>query len=271
MRNSISPQRPNFQTLKLVFHGHLPFASMVTLLMSSLLFQCGFDVEDPTPPSPPVWVEKSLPEEWPERGIDAHESGGIYLEWEPSPDGDVIAYNIYRTTWYHVNDSLGDYDMLSSLNIDTTPELKYVDNAVNNGTTYYYKLKSMGGTNNLGDFSESSVYSLLPKLEFSSMSPNGTNSTLGSERLLSWSYGYHIEMEDYCLTVLTEENEYVTRKRLLSSNYVGGAQSWQIPIEILLDSGQVYRWRVDIGARYMDGRETAGSESHWATFLYLGE
>jgi hypothetical protein len=42
--------------------------TMFFLIVLIVLIGCGFDVEDPTPPSPPMWVEKSLLEEWPERG-----------------------------------------------------------------------------------------------------------------------------------------------------------------------------------------------------------
>jgi hypothetical protein len=232
---------------------------------------CGFDIEDPTPPSSPVWVEKSLPEEWPERGIDAHESGGIYLEWEPSLGEDIVAYNIYRASWCDVNDSLGDYDLIVSLELNSIPKLEYIDREANAWTKYYYKLKSQDGADNLSDDSDSLAYSLLPALPASSMSPNGTSETLEFERLLSWRYNYRIAMENYCLTILSEENEFVTRVLLSPGNYVGWDESWQIPAVILLESGQVYFWRIDTGAGYVDDLETAGSESQWASFVYRGE
>ena len=65
---------PKWARMTFWFRVHLTFS------LSLLTIQCGLNIEDSTPPSPPVWVQKSLPEEWPEPGIDAHESGGIFLE-----------------------------------------------------------------------------------------------------------------------------------------------------------------------------------------------
>ena len=102
---------------------------LLTFNFAFLISACGLDVEDPTPPSPPVWVQKSLPEEWPEQGIDAHESDGIYLEWEPNPDEDITAYRIHRATLYAINDSLGDYGLLTTLELESTPRLEYIKSA----------------------------------------------------------------------------------------------------------------------------------------------
>jgi hypothetical protein len=239
--------------------------------LSFIIIGCGLDIEDPTPPSPPVWSQKSTPGEWPERGIDAHESGGIYLEWESSPDEDILAYNIYRAIWYDVNDSLGDYDLITRLELVSTPELNYIDKVAYQSIRYFYKLKSQDASENYSEYSDSLIYSLLHAIRSSSMNPNGIIDTLGADRLLSWTYRYSTEMEDYSITVLTEQSEAVTRVRLSPGNYIGRSESWQIPAEIELDPDHVYKWRIDAGARYVDGNETAGSESQWATFLYVGE
>ena len=246
-------------------------AMLLTFNFTLLISSCGLDVEDPTPPLPPIWVEKSLPEEWPEKGIDAHESGGIYLEWKPNIEEDIVAYNIYRATWFDVNDSLGDYDLIVSVELESIPELEYIDNGANAMTKYYYKLKAQDGADNLSVDSDSLVYSLHPALPASTMSPNGISDTLDAERLLSWRYNYRIAMEDYCLTILSEENEFITRILLSPSNYVGWDESWQIPAVILLEPDQVYFWRIDTGAGYVDDMETAGSESQWASFVYRGK
>ena len=44
-----------------------------------------------------------------------------------------------------------------------------------------------------------------------------------------------------------------------------------LQIQLTLDSGEVYQWRVDAIGRYVNGLETAGSESQWVPFLYVGE
>ena len=55
-------------------------------------------------PSPPVWAEKSRPEDLDERGIDAHNINLIYpdnnsikLIWHPNLAEDIWKYHLYRT------------------------------------------------------------------------------------------------------------------------------------------------------------------------------
>jgi len=251
-----------------------PKSWLATLLIfnfSFIILQCGLDVEDPTPPSPPIWVQKSLPEEWPERGIDAHESGGIYLEWESNLDEDIVAYNIYRATWYDVNDSLGDFDLLAHQAIDAINKLEYVDRVAVPRTQYFYQISSEDASGNMSDFSDSLSYSLMPHLNSELMNPNGQTIQLGGNRMLSWVYSYGIEMEEYNITILAEDDELVLRTVVLPGNYIGGTESWQIPESVSLESGQMYQWRIDTGAQYVGEHETAGSESAWATFLYAGD
>ena len=237
---------------------------------SLLIFNCGFDVEDPTPPSPPVWVQKSLPEEWPERGIDAHESGGIYLEWEQNPEADVFAYNVYRATWYDVIDSLGEYDLIKRLETDKVRWSEYIDREINLRIKYVYKLKAENVAGNLSQYSDSLHYSLLPNIRYELMVPNGLTDPLPNVGLC-WGYTTTIEMEDYCITVLNAENEVIVRSIVAPGNYTGGLEFWDIPDDLIFNDGETYKWRIDTGAKYIDNRETAGSESPWATFLYVGE
>ena len=242
-----------------------------TFNFSLLIFHCGLDIEDPTPPSPPIWVQKSLPEEWPERGIDAHEEGGISLEWKASPEDDVIAYSIYRATYYDVNDSLGNFSILTHMEIDALYALTYIDKNVAKNIPYYYKICAVGSSGNKSDYSDSLSYTSLKIINPHSMVPNGQSVSLPQDRKLLWRNYCLNEMEDYCITVLTQENELVTRTLLQPTDYFMGEEYFQIPAESILDSGGIYRWRVDVGAQYVDNRETSGSESSWATFLYAGD
>ena len=113
--------------------------TLLTINLSLLTIQCGLDIEDPTPPSSPVWVQKSLPEEWPERGIDAHESGGIYLEWEPNPEENIASYWLFIARYFPENDSLGEYETLWS-NIPES-QINFLHSEAAARITYYYKLK----------------------------------------------------------------------------------------------------------------------------------
>jgi hypothetical protein len=243
----------------------------ITLSFISLSFTgCGLDIEDPSPPPPPVWVQKSLPEEWPERGIDAHESGGIYLEWELNPDEDIAGYFLYRATWYDVNDSLGEFDLIAHLETESLAEGEYIDRQIVTRIRYFYKIKSQDLSDNISEFSDSLSFSLLPEIKIWSMSPNGLADLLGTARELKWRTTTDIETEDYCITLLREDNDFIARDVVSPGNYIGGLESYQISINIGLVANQIYKWRIDTGAIYMDGRETVGSESSWATFLYAG-
>jgi hypothetical protein len=244
--------------------------ALLTFNFALLISACGLDIEDPTPPSPPVWIQKSLPEEWPERGIDAHESGGIYLEWEQNQNEDIVAYLVYRAENFQENDSLGDYELLIRLDSESGTTFEYLDRSVSPRIDYYYKLKSEDPSDNQSTFSDSLRYSLLPSLPASMMTPNGSRDKLSITRQLSWNYNYHIEMEDYCLTILGQNDEYIIRTVFSPTSYTYDDEVWYIPESVDLEVDQVYKWRIDTGAKYVNDYETAGSESPWATFLYIG-
>jgi hypothetical protein len=245
-------------------------AILLTFIFTLLISSCGFDVEDPTPPSPPVWVQKSLPDEWPERGIDAHESCGIYLEWESNPDVDVATYLIYRAEQFSTNDSLGDFVVLDQIENDRGNRLIYIDANVNFRVKYHYKIKAIDLANNTSEYSTSISYLLLPQINLGGMIPNGIHETLNTERRLQWQYSYGLEMENYCLTILNQKDEYITRIILTPDDYVNGNESWRIPQTITLKTNQLYKWRIDVGSNYVNEFETAASESPWAIFLYIG-
>lgn len=236
-----------------------------------LLASCpGVNVEDPTPPSKPEWVQKSLPEEWPERGIDAHESGGIYLEWQANFDEDIVAYTIYKTVYYEAKDSLGDYSVLARLGINSYPDPEYIDGFVDVNTIYYYKIMAEDATGNTSELSEAVSYKLLLQIKNEFMTPSGQSTPLGSSRQLTWFTLTQIDLEDYHITLLSQENEFLSRVWKQPGSYTGDPESWQIPEDIILEPGSIYKWKIDVGAKYIDERETEGSESPWAYFIYTG-
>ena len=102
-----------------------------------------------------------------------------------------------------------------------------------------------------------------------SMTPNGQSVTLGEDRILKWYPRYSIEMERYVITLLNDENILESRVELVPSTYIPDYESWQIPSQLALDSGKVYKWRIETAGEFFEGYETAGSESPWATFLYI--
>ncbi|MCF7826922.1 MAG: hypothetical protein K9M55_06330 [Candidatus Marinimicrobia bacterium] len=238
-------------------------------VVSFLILSCGLDVEDSTQLSPPVWVQKSLPEEWPERGIDAHESGGIFLEWLPNPsDENVQSYLIFRTEYFDAQDSLGDYELLSILDMRTDDITEYIDRTNNVNRRYYYVIIAENDAGNQSTFSDTLSYIRFGAITAVSLQPNGVDIMLPQDRKVQWTYEDDVALENYTLTILNGENDLILRRQLTPGNYIGGIEYFTIPDTILLLSGDIYKWRVDMGAQYVDGRETAGSESAWATFLY---
>ena len=258
--------RPICVRMKLVFQYFLAFH------FSFFIFQsCGLDVEDPVPPSPPRWVQKSLPEEWPERGIDAHESGGIYLEWEPNLEEEIVAYNIYRATWNEILNDYSNFKLLTRISLESAKSLEYIDTDTQAYILYSYIINSENDAQNMSEYSDSINYSLLPQISDWPMTPNNVLQALNTSRTLTWTFFYGIEMQDYCLTILDDRNNLISSVVFMPGNYEGGYEHWQIPLNIELDYGTVYYWRIDSGANYLDGRETTGSESAWASFIYMGE
>ena len=227
------------------------------------------DIEDPTPPSQPVWVQKSLPEVWPERGIDAHESGGINLEWQFNGGDEVASYCIYRAEYDDLIDSLSDYILVENVEVENLEDFSFVDQNIVIGKKYYYKLCSIDIANNRSIFSDSIQYKSTPKVDRSTLSPNSTITALAKTRGLSWNSYYHMEMTNYIITVIKPPSRVVTRSLFYPASYIG-RETWIIPDSVTLDSGQVYLWRVDTGDEYINDVETAGSESDWASFLYIG-
>jgi hypothetical protein len=246
--------------------------ALLTFNLSLLTIQsCGLDIEDPTPPSPPQWVQKSLPEEWPERGIDAHESGGIFLEWEDDINDDIIAYKIYRATQYEINDSLSAYSLICRIETESSPRAEYRDETADLMRKYFYKIKAEDVSGNLSEFSDSVSFTILSPIELSRMTPNGITMELNIDRSLSWYYVTSTEMEDYILSIITLGKEPIIRTSFQPGNYVGGREYWHIPSDIKFQNGRVYQWRIDTGADYRNGIEKRASESPWAVFLYSGE
>jgi hypothetical protein len=279
---SLLSQPTSFFPLNNNLHGQFLFSrfrrmnfytfDLLIISFSLIIINCGLDIEDPTPPPAPEWVHKSLPEEWPESGIDAHESGGIFLEWSTSRAQDIATYIIYRAEFLDVNDSLSDYIELLRIVAGNTSGYSHIDATVSTLIKYYYKLRVEDSSGNLSSFSDSIGFSLLPQISLATMSPNGLSDTLGADQLLKWEYTFSdkIVVEIYCLTVTDQNNYIIFREVFNPGNYVDGLETRKVLTNNILVPGQIYKWRIDTGAIYKDGLETAASESEWASFLFSG-
>jgi hypothetical protein len=247
------------------------FGLLLIFNFAFLISACGIDVEDPTPPSPPVWVQKSLPEEWPERGIDAHESGGIFLEWEPNPIEDyVTSYLLHRAEYFEFEDSLGNFEILSTLMPESSSVSAYIDRSATVNTRYHYVLIAEDRSENQSTPSDTLSYMRLTAIHSASMLPNDLSVALATDRKLHWSYSYTVAMENYTMTILGADNGLILRCELTPGNFVGGEEYFTVSDTIHLENSIIYKWRVDMGGRYVDDCETVGSESPWAVFLFSG-
>ena len=149
--------------------------------------------------------------------------------------------------------------------------MEYIDTHSAIRAKYYYRLQAVDRADNLSAFSDSLMYSLLPQLYLGEMTPNGTSDELNPDRYLTWRYIHSIEMEDYCLTILGQNDEYIIRTVFSPTSYTYDDEVWYIPESVDLEVDQVYKWRIDTCANYVNGIENAGSESLWATFRFIDD
>lgn len=201
-------------------------------------------------------------------GIDANEFRGIYLEWESNHERDIIAYIIYRAQYIELNDSIGDFNLLAELKTESYPITGYVDHQSMPNVGYYYKIKCENASGILSDYSDHIYYCNLIAIRTDTLFPNGRTIILPPDRSLTWYYTTRLDMENYCVTVTTESDSLIVRQLFQPQNFVGAWESWQLPDHIDLREGKVYKWRIDVGAKYIDDRETSGAESSWARFLF---
>ena len=242
---------------------------LLTFNLSFLVIHsCGLDVEDPTSPSPPVWVKKSLPEEWPERGIDAHESGGIYLAWYPNSGSENIQeYHVYRAEHNEYDNAVSEFELISTQPASGHESQSYRDASAQPNIKLLYYLVAQDNAENTGATSDTLFYTLLRAVSAESMVPNSIDETLSSNRELRWTYNYNVAMENYVLTLLHgADRELVLRCEVQPSDYISGYESFIISDTISVLPGVPYYWRVDLSAKMVGGVESVGSESEWAVF-----
>jgi hypothetical protein len=249
---------------------HLSLGLLLAYNFSLMLSSCGLDIEDPKPPSIPIWVQKSLPEEWPERGIDSHESGGILLEWRQPDNESIDRYEMFRAIDYEETDSLEIYELVAQVDAEIIDTQSYLDQTAELRKRYLYRIKAINNSERESSISEAISYKLLPRITRTKMIPDGVSELLDNDRKLMWWYNFQIEMEDYTLTIISNSNELMYRTRVYPSSYVGDRESLNIPSSVQLSIGQIYKWRIDLGADYLLNVETTGSESEWAYFIYMG-
>jgi hypothetical protein len=245
--------------LQLLFIFHFSF----------FIFHCGFDVEDSTPPETPIWIPKSLPEQWPESGIDPIEISGIRVEWFGNGNDNVEKYKLYRAEYFSENDSSGDFLRIAIIQNSGDESFYHIDADAKAFRTYHYYLISINDQDKKSMHSDTLTYTILPSIQLVTMIPNQRETPLRESRELSWRYIYLVEVQDYTVTIIDEFGHLISRHIFPPTNYIGRQEWWPIPDSVMLIHNQHYSWRIDLGADYMAGVEYRGAESGWANFLYI--
>lgn len=194
----------------------------------------------------------------------------MFLKWEPHLNENIVAYVLFVAQYYQINDSLGEYGILKRTAFESMNRHTYIYSEVDTRSKYYYKIKAEDTPGNLGAFPDSTGYTLLPGLRPDLMNLNGITDTLHSKRQLHLNFPYEIDLEDYCLTIHSQSQESVTRSQWNPMNYIIGGEFWSIPDSLILTPNQIYKWHLDTGAGYMNGKESIGSESSWAIYIFSG-
>ena len=110
---------------------------LLAMLTMAILAGCGGspsdsgDEGDTTPPSVPEGIEGTSGDEM------------IELIWEANSEDDLAGYNLYRS-----EESFSDVSDMSPVNRFLISDIKFTDENLQNGITYYYRLTAMDENNN---------------------------------------------------------------------------------------------------------------------------
>ena len=119
----------------------------------------------------------------------------VELDWDDNPEEDIDSYKIYRSTSYD-----GPYSL-----IDVVLRSAYIDHNVENGVTYYYRIRAKDRNGNLSSYSK--IVSVTPNpidvVFWVDVSESGINNIQkvylagNSEKMGFWGIiSPHLEMQD---------------------------------------------------------------------------
>jgi hypothetical protein len=248
------------------------FRKTILALILFSIGNCGIDVEDAEAPEAPLWVKKSAPIDWPERGIDAHEGGQIFLQWNASRDEDVGEYLLYRSLSDSKKDTLKHTALIANIESNSMEIYSYLDNEINELDYYAYWLIALNDAGNRSMNSDTLYYSVMPSIYYDTMIPNSLSLPVIPPIQFSWNPGYWVEMliQDFTITIIREDGVMIIRERFAPSNYVSHVETWVLPNTFDLEPS-LYHWRIDVASDYHGDVEAQGGESEWAAFRVPGE
>jgi len=198
---------------------------MLKKIIASLfifLISCSEDVKHP---SPPIWAEKSRPEDLDERGIDAHNINLIYLnnnsiklEWHPNPEEDIWRYYLYRTDVVDEENKPIDFSIILTTENDTL----FYDEVASHYIEYYYYLKAENFDGIKSVTSDTISYELLKKPQAIS----GSDSVYYQQLQFQWiddQYPSHIPSY-YTIKVENESGQGIWGCLFLNPNFLNNGE-----------------------------------------------
>lgn len=241
--------------------------AIIGFQFSCIFIQCGESIEDPDPPSRPIWIEKSAPLSIIETGIRPYAEGdGILLEWHPNLENDLAGYKLYRAG----DDIKNKFEKIADINAFTVggADTFYIDDLINFNTDYFYFLKAYDQAGNLSVPSDTLRYRLIPKVE--PTSPYGTISS--PQPAFEW-YDFSSETFQYVIRIevfLSREVIWISQFR--RPNYTDFLQKIAYNCDgtatiSSLNSGTTYQWCIKaISLIDNYNLDLGGSLSNWAYF-----
>jgi len=187
-----------------------------------------------------------------EGGIDAVPEGNmIRLEWLPSPEEEVVFYEIFRA-----HSRSEPFVLIAKVAV---PDTSYQDGDVAFYEKNYYYVTSLTDEDDRSDPSDTLEYTLVPKVIH--LAPSGT--ILETRPVFSWDeqneHNYVIRLLESSsmkpVWIATVSSQYQDRVSVpFNSDGLAALDS--------LERGKDYQWRVDVSRP----EAFIGSESEWSQF-----
>ncbi len=249
------------------------FTGIIGLSIVLLVLACNTGVENQDlPPGKVQLVSKTAEDSTLEKGIDAIAvvgennqiiKNGIFLEWHPLPDDDIVAYEIFRKE----KDSTGTFQKIAEVKkeferLDTT----FIDTAIVINRFYYYYVQARDEIGQEGPPSDKVGYLIVPWPDL--VSPINNDVFQGvfqwnfDENFVPPNFVFRLELEVGQGTYVNIFTKLITLIADYSPNQEWSAQRLATyGLQLPLPTGR-YRWRIDV----IGTGDNEGSESNWETF-----
>ena len=250
------------------------------LLMTLFIFLISCSEEIKRPPSP-IWVEKSRPADFEEKGIDAHNVNLIYpdnnsikLMWHYNPEEDIWKYHVYRTNQMDEENKPIDFSNILTTENDTS----FYDEEVEVYVNYYYYLKAENFDGNESNASDTISYVLLVKPQAISNSDSVQSEQLQFQ-WIDFQYTSHIP-SFYTIKVENEFGQGVWSCMFLNPDFLNNGEIVSYPYSLngsecidhqgandYLEPGKYY-WKIKAlrlgnGITTSADHDVASAESNW--------